>query len=73
MTSETERWIKAGMRLAANPTAATTCPRCGDATLEVEDVRAGDRVERHLRCPRCGGYNAILIPSEEHRSNTLLD
>lgn len=65
LRNETQRWIEAGKILATNPTATVRCPRCEDANLEVQDVQIGDRVERHLRCPECGGYNAILLSAKE--------
>jgi hypothetical protein len=61
MATETLRWIEAGKILVADATAKVCCPRCGEADLVVQDVQIGDRIERHLRCPKCGGYNAILL------------
>lgn len=61
MVTETQRWIEAGKILAADATAEVRCPRCVKGDLQVQDVQIGDRIERHLRCPKCGGYNAILL------------
>jgi len=55
-----ELWIKAGSLLAVDPKASVKCPECGDADLEVSDTKAReDHIERHMRCPKCGAYNAL--------------
>ncbi|MDX8460738.1 hypothetical protein [Mesorhizobium humile] len=55
-----ELWIKAGSLLATDPKASIKCPECDEADLEVCDTKAGDdHVERHMRCPKCGAYNAL--------------
>ena len=62
MSNETRQWIDAGKILAVDPTATVVCPRCGNADLVVHDVSASPTtIERHLRCPVCGAYNAILM------------
>ena len=62
MSNETQLWIEAGKTLAADPDAKVRCPRCGGDHLLVQDVPAGPtKIERHLRCPSCGAYNAILM------------
>jgi len=66
MSDEMQKWIEAGKTLAANPDAKVKCPCCGTAFLSVQDVPAGHtKIERHLRCPTCGAYNAILMKRPE--------
>jgi len=65
MNTETQRWIEAAKVLAMDPTAKVRCPRNNDSDLEVEDVVINEtHLERHLRCPKCGAYNAILLPKK---------
>ncbi|MBZ9997178.1 hypothetical protein [Mesorhizobium sp. BH1-1-4] len=60
MTS-TDAWIEAGKVLALDPKANVECPDCGEADLSVVDTEAGEEhIERHMRCPKCGAYNALL-------------
>jgi|EndMetStandDraft_9_1072997.scaffolds.fasta_scaffold1348207_1 uncharacterized Zn finger protein len=55
-----ELWIKAGSLLAIDPKIRVKCPECGEADLDVFDTKAGeDHFERHMRCPKCGAYNAL--------------
>ncbi|TGS10656.1 hypothetical protein EN852_024475 [Mesorhizobium sp. M2E.F.Ca.ET.209.01.1.1] len=55
-----ELWISAGSLLAVDPKAGVKCPECGEADLEVVDTKGGeDHIERHMRCPKCGAYNAL--------------
>lgn len=63
MDAEHDRWVSAGTALAIDPLARVTCPRCEEACLDVQDIPLGQTggVERHLRCPTCGTYEAILI------------
>lgn len=54
-------WIEAGKILAVDPKAVVKCPDCGEADLEIFDTPAdATHIERHMRCPRCGAYNALL-------------
>lgn len=56
-----ESWIGAAKVLAINPGAIVKCPECGEGNLVVVDAGAGAaHVERHLHCPKCGAYNALL-------------
>lgn len=60
----TQRWIEAGKLLAVDGGAQVSCPECALAVLEVRDTPTSvgpGGVERHLSCPRCGAYNAILL------------
>jgi predicted RNA-binding Zn-ribbon protein involved in translation (DUF1610 family) len=53
-------WIEAGKILAVDPKAVVKCPDCGEAELTVFDAPSGAaRIERHMRCPKCGAYNAL--------------
>jgi len=64
MTDETRRWIEAGRTLATDAEAQVSCPRCGLTALVVTDASPPDDptlIERHLRCPGCGAYNAIRL------------
>lgn len=64
MKTESSRWIEAGKILAENPGAKVLCPRNQDAELVVKDESPSDHpeiVERHMRCPKCGAYNAIRL------------
>ncbi len=62
MTEERRRWVEAGIALAKEPKAAVMCPVCQRAPLEVVDQPLSDtKAERHMRCPRCGAYNSILM------------
>jgi predicted RNA-binding Zn-ribbon protein involved in translation (DUF1610 family) len=55
-----ELWIEAGKILAVDPAAVVKCPDCGDANLDVTDTKTGaTHIERHMRCPKCGAYNAL--------------
>lgn len=59
-----KRWIEAGKLIASSSAALVDCPRCGNAKLLVTDTAASDDptlVERHMRCPRCGAYNAVRL------------
>ncbi|MFD2057897.1 hypothetical protein ACFSQT_33870 [Mesorhizobium calcicola] len=61
-----ERWIEAGKVLAVNPDAIVRCPDCGEADLDVLNTKAGaTHFERHMRCPKCGAYNALLKSNGE--------
>lgn len=63
MDAERDRWVAAGTALVVDPLARVACPRCGSACITVQDaplVQTGG-VERHLRCPACGAYEAILM------------
>ena len=54
-------WIEAGKILASDPEAVVKCPDCGVTELRVFDTPADTtHVERHIRCARCGAYNALL-------------
>ena len=56
-----ELWIDAGKTLAVDPQAVVKCPDCGKAELTIFDTPTGaSHVERHMRCPKCGAYNALL-------------
>ncbi|WP_322418637.1 hypothetical protein [Mesorhizobium huakuii] len=56
-----ESWIEAGKILAVDLKAVVKCPDCGEAELTVFDTPAGaTHIERHMSCPGCGGYNALL-------------
>jgi hypothetical protein len=68
MKKESVRWIEAGKILATSPIASVRCPENDDAEIEVTDVPAPEDpgvIERHMRCPKCGAYNAILL----HKAN----
>ena len=61
-TSEkTKKWIDAAGKLTKDATAKVPCPVCADGKLEVSDspFPSGVGVERHMRCNRCGAYNAV--------------
>jgi hypothetical protein len=59
---ETRRWVEAGSTLAKEPKRLVMCPVCQQVPLEVLDQVLGDRkLERHMRCPRCGAYNSMLL------------
>lgn len=64
MKEESIRWIEAGEILALNPQAKVICPKNLDAELIITDVSLpGDSqtIERHMRCPKCGAYNALRL------------
>ena len=66
MNKVTERWIRAGTILAADPTAKVLCPQCGDGYLEVSD-EVGDRTggfDRYLRCPICDATEVLVRMSK---------
>lgn len=64
-------WIAAAKILATDPTAKVPCPECGSADLYVQDApTAAGKVERHLSCPDCGAYNAILHPIKSLREGS---
>lgn len=53
-----------GKVLAKDASAKVRCPENEDDFLVVEDVLPAanpTHVERHLRCPTCGAYNALLL------------
>ncbi len=61
------RWIEAGKILAEDPDASVMCPENLCAPLDVIDSPhpAGlAELERHMRCPKCGAYNAMLLTGE---------
>jgi hypothetical protein len=64
--TETTRWIEAAKILGRDPRAEVRCPRNEDAILVVEDqAHEGQRTfERHMRCPKCGAYNAMRMTKE---------
>jgi hypothetical protein len=67
MKTESYRWIEAGKILSENPKAKVLCPKNQDADLVVTDESPHDHpetVERHMRCPKCGAYNSILLRQE---------
>ena len=57
-------WVEAGIQLARDKNAKVRCPQCGQADLVVEDTvfKDGAGRERHMTCPSCGAYNALLNP-----------
>lgn len=57
----TKKWVEAATILAGDPAALVTCPVCGKDKLKVTDVRAGDVVERALKCPSCGAVNYMRM------------
>lgn len=64
MKAETSRWIEAGKILADRPEARVLCPKNQDDYLVVTDASPpGDStvIERHMRCPKCGAYNAMRL------------
>ena len=62
MNDERQRWVEAGVKLATDPKQVVMCPSCQQAALEVMDQPLEEnRLERHLRCPRCGAYNSIFM------------
>jgi hypothetical protein len=64
MNAEGIRWIEAGKILANNPEAKVLCPKNADGFLTVTDASSPVNtlvIERHIRCPVCGAYNAIRI------------
>jgi len=62
MNEESKRWIQAGVTLAREAKARVKCPVCQQAELDIQDQLLGDgRFERHMRCPRCGAYNSMLM------------
>ena len=61
-TSEkTQRWIEAAKKLSKDATATVACPVCAEGKLDISDspFPSGVGVERHMRCNRCGAYNAL--------------
>ncbi|QKD04550.1 hypothetical protein [Mesorhizobium loti] len=53
-------WIEAGKILAVDPRTIIKCPDCGEAELTVLDTPAdATHIDRHIRCPGCGAYNAL--------------
>jgi hypothetical protein len=68
MKPESSRWIEAGKILSENPNAKVLCPKNLDAELVVTDESPKGHpeiVERHMRCPKCGAYNAIRLHQPE--------
>jgi predicted RNA-binding Zn-ribbon protein involved in translation (DUF1610 family) len=65
MISDTsKKWLEAGIVLAKDPNAKVVCPECAEGTLEVQDVRGEldpDVVERIMKCPVCGKFNALRL------------
>ncbi len=61
MSSETKRWVNAGIVLATRPTATVRCPQCEQDELQVIDAYVDATLERHFFCARCGGTNSLLI------------
>jgi predicted nucleic-acid-binding Zn-ribbon protein len=56
-----ELWLGAAEVLAINSDAVVKCPECGEGNLVVIDAGAGaTHIERHVHCPKCGAYNALL-------------
>lgn len=58
------RWIEAGKVLSENPSAKVRCPENDDDFLVIEDALPSanaTHVERHIRCPKCGAYNSVLL------------
>ena len=68
MKAESARWIEAGKILSQNPEAKVPCPKNQDADLIVIDESPREHpqlVERHMRCPKCGAYNAIRFRRDQ--------
>jgi hypothetical protein len=58
------RWIEAGKILGANPNAKVRCPENNDDFLATQDSSPAENpthIERHMRCSKCGAYNAVLL------------
>lgn len=71
MTSVSElwqRWAAAGSVLVRDPKAQMPCPRCGQASLIVDDIPGttdSGYQERRLRCPACNATNVIRMRRPE--------
>ena len=53
------RWVDAGIALGHSSNARVLCPDCGQAELEVLDVREGERLDRYLSCPKCKKHSVL--------------
>ena len=60
-SSISAKWMEAAKTLAVDASAQILCPQCGEENLEVQDVQNNQVIERHLRCKKCGAYNALRI------------
>jgi Zn finger protein HypA/HybF involved in hydrogenase expression len=62
VASESARkWIEAARRTLEDDQAEIACPECSASPMDIFTVPIGNsKFERHLYCPRCGAYNAIL-------------
>lgn len=71
--NETSRaWVNAAITLSIDPAASVRCPACGDADLDVMDVRVPkfpDALDRYLHCPRCHAYEVISGTRPEAESS----
>jgi len=61
MKDAAQRWIEAGARLAKDPAARVSCPACGAAPLQLNDVMGARALERVMSCPKCGARNFVLL------------
>lgn len=65
MISDTsKKWLEAGIVLGEDPGAKVLCPECAQSELEVQDIRSEfepELIERIIRCPVCGKYNALRM------------
>ena len=52
-------WVDAAIILGNDPEGSVLCPECGQANLEVRDVRVGDILDRYMACPICKKYNVL--------------
>ena len=56
-----ELWIDAGKILAVDSKAVVKCPDCDEANLDLYDSKVdATHFERHMRCPKCGAFNALF-------------
>jgi len=63
MSSESKKWIEAGIILAQNANAKVNCPVCDQEYLQVKDVHWDEdpeHWERYMYCPKCGATNSLL-------------
>ncbi len=58
-----EKWINAATVLGNDPKSEIPCPKCGKASLKVNDIVIPDwdKFERMLYCTKCNAVNFMMM------------
>ena len=68
MSEQWKKWVEVAKEVSANSNADVRCPICNTAKLAVWDEhweKDSNRWERHMRCPKCGATNSILMKQKK--------